>query len=504
VDLSSVSKVTKNYNWRGEHVGYQTNGTSIPCVEGNADYGQLRERIKRGECSEHEPKILAARKVYATTGELTGHDTNVGFVPNRPANRLHQLLQEAISSGLCVPEEPLQTATLEPIQALILCAVLDRRWHHLAGPFERAFAYRSHERAEEIDVTVRIRNIPEPPTDIAKHLFDALHVEGGSLDHLRPLQLGMIEVEVPIGLLQKLFRNERNHIPTSVSSFVEDALALHQERTGRSASKGPDIAWLLDMAGYCLTRLFADLSNMAIRAFTLEYGGVPPGHVREDSLLRSHLCFARFHNGQIYLRSLQHQGEQSFALKGQWPEGATLGRLADPVARRQTDFWQVASRIRELISAGFALEALVVANALLEVVLEQALAGAVSANGQARELIRKKGHNYRLELFKTIVDSKSEPGFDTKEFQEFGQAIEKIYSLRNAYLHQLALPVDSPWKMVEMDRMVDGLARFITDPHLLFITVGFLSSLQKTARSETVTLLLSELKRLPEWERKVQ
>lgn len=253
------------------------------------------------------------------------------------------------------------------------------------------------------------------------------------------------------------------------------------------------------MAPYFLTYAIANIVNVALQAFALEYGGVVPGHVTEDTLLRSSLCFARRVDGQISLHRLQHQGEQSFGLKGQWPTGSTLLRLADDELRKHLDLSFVASRVRQLFGAGFAMEALVVANAAFEVALEWALIGAVDTHSKARKLIADKGHSYRLELLNKIVSAKTEAGLNTEEFSKFMIALMEANSMRNSYLHQLVLPTSDVWKLAQLDRTVERVLLFITDPHRSFITLGFLVGLARIARSETVALLLAELQKLKEW-----
>lgn len=228
-------------------------------------------------------------------------------------------------------------------------------------------------------------------------------------------------------------------------------------------------------------------------------GGVVPGHVTEDALLRSLLSFARRADGQISLHRFQHQGEQSFGLAGQWQTGSALLRLADEKLRKQLDLYFVASRVRQLFGAGFAMEALVVANAAFEVALEGALVGAVDAHDKARKLMMGKGHRYRLELLQKIVAAKTERGLDTTEFSGFLFALTESNSMRNSYLHQLVLPTDDFWKLAQLDRTVERVLPFITDWHLSSITLGLLLGLARTARSETVALLLTELQKLKEW-----
>ena len=494
MDFSNINKVTKQYNWRGEHIGYQSGNASVPCDKRNTDYCQICDKIERGELIECEPNITDARKVYGENGKLTGFDTNLGFIPNREKNKLFQLLQKFISSEQCVLKEQAQTPPQDRVQTLILCVALDRRWQHLKGPFERLFSYRSHEKSQPIDVKVRIRNLPDPSTDVVMHVLNAFNVSPGIFEHVhyKSLQFGLIEIELPTKYLSKLFRNEKNYISEPFCPYVKDMFDLYCERTGRNPDREPGTDWLLGMAIFFLTRFFVDITNMAIRVFALEYGGVPPGHVREKDIFYSQLWFTRLENGQTRLY-VPPQNAQSFGLMGQWPDGAAIQWLTNSQITGKNNLWIVKSRIDQMIEAGFALEALTVANAFLEVLLQESLAGVVSKDKKAESIIRGIGHRYRINLLKKIVDAKTEPGIGSDEFHDFTQSVEEIYNIRNNYLHQLKLPVDHPWRIVEMDRLVDRHLRFITDPSLAFRTIGFLSNLKQIVHPATLSLIIGEI-----------
>lgn len=493
---ATVTSVTKQYSWRGELVGYRAETSFIPWAEGNTDFRLIRERIERNECSAHEPRFVSVRKVYGEDGKITGYDTDLGFVPDDDRNPLHQLLMQSACAGACVIEEPEAALQSEEIVALKLCNIFDRRWHHLEGSFERPFPYRPHSDGQGLEVLVRIRNIPSHAENVGENLRDYFdltdEMRGVFAD--KPLQLGIVEVEVPTDKLQKLFRNERTRLPEAIKSSVEDSLARHLVRSGRSAARGPNTQWLLMEARYFLTAFFADIANMAVRAFTRQFGGVPPGHLSERDLLKSHLVLARYRNGQVRLHSIQHQREHSFALKGHWPDSRTSTALRDAAGRRDSDFWDIASRLRQLISAGFAIEAIMVANALIETVLKRSLVTAASHCGKAQAALEEMGHKDRLKLLGKLAENQTEPGFRHDEFRGFMKAAVEIYQVRNDYAHELTLPVENSWKIVDMDRVADRLLRFVMDPHSASVTMGQFSSMASSPTDQTISLILSELR----------
>ena len=88
--------------------------------------------------------------------------------------------------------------------------------------------------------------------------------------------------------------------------------------------------------------------------------------------------------------------------------------LRDPIMRKHRDFWQITLRIRQLISAGFAIEALVVANALIETTLKELLKAACrDREDQVR--VEQIGHAGRLELLFELA-KKSTTGFHNGRF----------------------------------------------------------------------------------------
>ena len=385
---------------------------------------------------------------------MTGYDTIFGFVPVNLDNTLYQLIQNQISGGQSSLEEPLPEANVAEVNAIVLCAVFPRRWAHLVGPYERSFNYKSHPGAKEIPIDAKISNIPDDSTDVSIHLFEALKIKGfpyGGIG-LGPLQTGMIAVEVPVTHLLKLFRNERTHLPESLRSYIETQLEIHHFRTGRDVSRGPRRDWLVEWSSFYLGRLLADLSTIAVRTFALEYGGAPPGHITEETLLRTNLSFARTMDGIIRIQAIRHTPEPSFGLSGPWPDGVATNRVSDPVSRSDTDLWQIASRTRELVAGGFALEALVFANSVYEVILERALVDTVQVEPNLRQILRRRGHAYCIDILKLICSAGVEPALSTTEFVDFVSAITETYEVRNSYVHQLEIPTDDPWKMVDLER----------------------------------------------------
>ncbi len=494
MECSNVFIATKVYNWRGLHVSYHANNCWIPCDEGNRHFRALRERIAKKLCEELEPRITWARKVYSSEGRLTGYDCECGFIPHDFQNHLFQLLRSAIESGICQVEEPRGIdESMSKINSLIFCFVLDRGWQHLAGRLERSFEYRASPDSDPVALQVRLQNLPAEAGDVFPLVCEALGAEPP--EHpvlLKYLNAAMIEVEISVAHLLKIFRSELARIDERIAPFVNDQLEQHLTRSGRSKSRGPSIDWLIQMAPSYLTYALADTANVALQAFALEYGGNVPGHVMEDALLRAHLTFARHGDGSIRLSQFKHQGDNSFKVQGRWEGGAALAIVSNEQRRKVVDLQFVSSRVQRLFQSGFAMEALVLANAAFEVVVERYLAFVVAIDPIAEDKVQKQGQRKNLELISKIVLAETEPDLRGAEFKKFVSVMFEANTMRNNYLHQLVPPSQDPWRIAELDRIVGRVLPFLTEPFRSMNTLGCLCQ-YGGPRQETTLLLLAEL-----------
>lgn len=495
MECSNVFIATKVYSWRGVHISYHANNCWIPCDEGNRHFRAVRERIANKLCEELEPHITWASKVYCSEGRITGYDWEGGFIPQDFHNRLFQLLRAAIESGICQVEEPRGIdASMSKIDSLIFCVILDRGWQHLAGRLERTFEHRSNPDSNPVALQVRLQNLPAEAGDVFPLVCEALGTEPP--EHpisLKCLKAAMIEVEISVKNLLRIFRGELARVEERIAPFVKDQLEQHLTRSGRSESRGPSIDWLIEMAPNYLTYVVADTANVALQAFALEYGGNVPGHVTEDTLLRSHLTFARHHDGAIRFWQIKNQGDHSFQVQGRWEGGAALATVSDEQRRKVVDLQFVSSRVQQLFQSGFAVEALVLANAAFEVVVERYLALAVANDPIAEDMVIKQGHRQHLELLNKVISAKTEPNLQSAEFKEFVSAMFEMNTMRNNYLHQLVPPSQDPWKFAELDRIVGRVLPFLTEPFRSMNTLGCLFQ-HGGPRQETTLLLLAELK----------
>jgi hypothetical protein len=85
------------------------------------------------------------------------------------------------------------------------------------------------------------------------------------------VQVGVLEVEIPARSLPSLFRTERPRLDGRwTTPFLEDQLAQHLVRTGRSRARGPTSEWLVMFASWWIWRFVAGLGNTVVRTYILE------------------------------------------------------------------------------------------------------------------------------------------------------------------------------------------------------------------------------------------
>jgi hypothetical protein len=307
----------RQYNWRGSHVGYLCENASIPI--GSDHYGRVQAGIAAGTHREIEPEIKEAIKTFTIDGRLSGYETAHGFIPIDPSNRLFQILDKAIKAGICqIKEPPAEKGFFSDTEAVIVCVIFNRAWPNLAGPFERIFPYRSAEDVPARDLRITLRNLPND-TDAMRDK-DLIFKEYG-IDIFKepigsPIQTGILEIDIPSKELSKLFRTEHRRLERHMKSLVQDQLAQHYVQSGRSPSSGPAVDWLIPRTGWWLGRLVAGLANTVTRTYAREYGGAPPGYVREDVLARHAVIIARDREGKNHVCGIGNSPGRAFEFTG--------------------------------------------------------------------------------------------------------------------------------------------------------------------------------------------
>jgi hypothetical protein len=317
---------------------------------GNDEFRRIQDGVTAGTHIETEPVCDSASKVFDCERQLTGFDTNLGFVPKDPENRLFQLLDKAIKAGIYqVADSQENVSTIGEAESVTVCVIFGRAWPNLGGPYERIFRYRSAPECASRDLRVRLRNLPDEPNAVRSIdlILKEYDIEGiGS-----PIQCGILEIEIPARELSRLFRSEHHRLEPWVMDVVEDQLEQHYVRTGRSPSSGPTTDWLIPRTQLWLGRLVAGLTNTVTRTYIREYGGVPPGYVRKDVLARQAVIIVRDRGGKSRVCGIGNSGGGRLNLQGTWPDGAAMLAITNPESYPGGHKRQVLWRIRQMTEA---------------------------------------------------------------------------------------------------------------------------------------------------------
>ncbi|MDR7146168.1 hypothetical protein [Rhizobium sp. BE258] len=464
-ELDNIRFVVKAYNWQGAVIGYNlldpvnNTQTLVPLDAGNRHYRDLLDKIERGVCEIREPEFTFFSTVNGRGGAVTGHDTNLGFVPADSQNTLRQLLDAAIASRTLEDRGIAPKAILPQCSHLKLCLFFPRPWPHLAGPLYTDWRYRSDEDSFWTSVGIRLSNHPDNPQNPMVAALSWLGLETHPLpDLVPPLQQGLLEVEFSVKDLWALYRSEHRVGFGPFHSSIEDRLQYDLVRYGR-VGDSPDMRTLLALAPMFLRRAAIDVANNVAREFNKEFGGDSVGFIKELDLQQQHLCLLRDEEGIHHFWQFGQQPPHSFNISGSWD-------VAQPVVELNSLPLDVlTNRLRALIDGGFTLEAISVANGFYEQVCRGMVGGIVASDAQARAWVlssKKFGYDRSRSLLLSTF-SEVQDDWVKNSLMKLLEGFDKIYVQRNAYMHALRLVGHDLTRSVDMGRDANLLLKPLLD-----------------------------------------
>ena len=437
--------VVRNY------VSWQDGNNSVPLAEGNSDYQRIRAGLADGTYVEREPTINVAFPIRES-GNVTGWDTNLGFVADDPTNHLRSLLAAAFVAGL--KETELPPATDQPlVEAIVLCVIFDRPWRYLGNPVSRLFQYRSSGASKELELKATVRNLPSPSKLSAEA---ELLAEYGAATNMfapshAPVQFGTLEIEIPVQFMQRLLRTELTHLDQWTAEVIRDSIDEHLARSGRSS---PERLFVIGMAHMFLGRMAARLGNVVVREFSLESGGAPPGHIKPQALQEGRILLVqKLAGGTARWGGSNNPKWRDYKFPDVWPQ-----RSEDLQARGHQA--HVIRRVEQMMDAGFYMEGLVLLT-YLEVFVKEALTRAAVIPNTRASLVCM-GHGARLDLLKCLAALSALRSDVRTLISETAQRCASVYSLRNDYVHSLVLPDDQEWPTQEIELQVADMVQFFT------------------------------------------
>ena len=477
--LKSEKTVTRTFDWRGEHTGYQVANSWVPLDQKNTDAKTIAEMIASGAFTVLDPEITSAIPTRDRNGKVTGFDTNIGFVPHDKENALYKILELNLNDGKCDLKQSGHVPLQPKITHLIFCITFDRPWPHLAGEYSRSWKYRPNDKINWREFDIKMLNLPITADDLYPHILEALRVEGpnNAVGHqLLPIRKALLQIEIPVASLRSLYKGERAAGFGWIHAFLESSFAQNIVRSGRTTKEGPEIEWLIINAPQFLSRAVVDVTNSVINSFLREYGGQSVGYLSEATLHRALLVFARRVDASVVLHSSKFQPENNFQLQGEWLVGSPTPDTDEPHRLRQYSSEDALFRIRGLIESGFPLEALSIANAFLELIALPLALALAAGNRGAEEEVEKSGYTRRTEIIS--VGALAQPNDYIREaLQKYVGISREIYPHRNDYMHSLRSRNHDYWRTVDLERQANELLDPLLDKFHGGIWLGHLASI---------------------------
>lgn len=460
------------WNWKGELAGYKRiQGdavTFVPIAPGNTDYQRIIDGIAAGELATKPPALAWACPTCSIDGTQTGYDTDLGFVPCSKGNRLFARLLTAIDDGTCEVKTREQQPAVAPtdyVEHLIVCVFLDQAWPHVTENYQGALRLRPSRTTAVKQFTFCLRNLSDSEGKGALLLL--LEKHGCRFDIPptlnKPIQTGVLEIEVPVEDLRKILRGELTDDTNPQSGFLHDIVAQALARSGRKKEAGPPVDWLVAYANLYLQSFVSDFSNRVVEAFWNEYGGAPVGHVSPFSLQRHFLILHKTKAGSVSLGTFSSAGSKSFGLQGQWQHSVGHDLVSDDPHQPHHPVRRALSRLRMLTETGFHMEAVVLTNSILEVAVASALAASVAGHADLQREVKQLGHGVRLSLLDELTSVGAIDQKHTDERKTLVSDIRQIYRHRNDYVHELTMPGEVPFLDFRSQRNMYNLVRRFSD-----------------------------------------
>jgi hypothetical protein len=460
--------VEAQYNWKGVLTIYRRGDSFIPLDPRNRDYQEIQQAIADGECTINEPTLGNITRAFDRHGDFSGYHTRFGFVPNYLSNHLLELINAQIADGRCTVVDPSPVEPLPKLDKLVFPMILEQPWPHIRADFHGELSYASSIQSERRSFRFTLKNLPSESSDKLDLLLKHHNIVNSSSWSLSPLQFGVIEIEVPIKELRRLFKGERPIVQAWLSPLLEDMIEQHYAQTCRKTSEGPDVAWLISHVNSYMGHFVVEFSNQILDAFWMEYGDSPVPYISEGSIGSNCVVLGYTTSGMARLNTLMWNNKQNHGLEGQWSPQA-LQRFEQH--SRSDGFYQRTAlrRVTEMVRLGFHAEALALLNAFLEVAIRSTLVRCVSESVTHAKCVANIGHTHRLGIIDAIFESHLSQQRNlyifNDDFRNKLNGARAIYKSRNYFVHSLELPNSTGRLTLKDRRELESLFHNFVDYH---------------------------------------
>jgi hypothetical protein len=461
--------VTQQFNWKGELTAYVTDhNETVP--RGNSRFDEISESIAERRYVVRHPHFTSARQVIGYRGKLTGHDTNMGFVPMDGANHLRVLLAAALARGE-LTEDPWVDDRSDLLTHVVSCMPFDRRIPHLRQPTSLKWRYRSTPMDAWVDVDVMLSNLPTVHHDLQSEYLKERGIASTFPLSLSPISRGVIEVSFPVDRLVSLYRAESRTGLGWKEQFVTDEFERACVRDGRPQSS-PRTQSMIQLSPHFLHRPSADIANEVLLAINLEFGGPVAGFASEADASSRLTYLGRISDGTYKLLHLSSGGptHNEFNL-AEWKHRAL--QHDETETAQKLDFPRLQHRIRSLVDAGFALEAVSLGNAFFEHLALIILRDLVRDDAPAATNVSRLdfGHGRRLDVLERLSNSLAREPLGG-ELGSFVRNAREVYDHRNLYMHAMASRDHELTRSVDLTRLALRLLSPIVDHYQAFRLLG--------------------------------
>ena len=208
-----MSKAIKQYNWRGELIAYSYQNEStkayIPIDSSLHYYRELIQNISEGSCVVEEPIITCVEKSYNRNQSFNGYLYQGMFIPLDPINKLYQLIERYIKTGICLAKEPPKQNS--PLLTLLkVCIFFDSPWKCLKEPYTSTITYPIQDNAKTYGYKVCFFNLQIGDADRIDFLNKHYSINNAFPSLVAPHQIAVLEITIPINKLRSIFRIQKN------------------------------------------------------------------------------------------------------------------------------------------------------------------------------------------------------------------------------------------------------------------------------------------------------
>ena len=429
------------YDWKGNIFQYRRGPTWIPVDAGNRRYQEIIGSIAAGTCQVVNPRFEKALETHSKDGRITGYLCESGFVPLQTGNAVYAILKKQIDDGTCLVTAPPSVAQMTPeaqIEEFQVAVVFERRWPELDGELTSELPWVFGDGGTSRRFAFSVFNLKGGPDSIEDLLVKELT---GAPPHFRmgpPLSAAVIVVKVPMVHLRYVLKHFLNGSEDYLRTLLEDRLEQNFWQTGRKKSDGPSTEWLISHFNLYAHDFISDLANRIVEGYWLEYGGLPVGFLSTRDARNTHRIFAKTRDGKVKLHRSQSVDIRGSQRAKAWGPSVGLAAVSFGTESSMPTLQRALARVSMMVESGLAMEALVLANSVLEVSALETLCAAVHGNGKLLDRLERAGHRVRLDVLSVLAVQ--HPHLVATKLSDIVAAAKNIYHHRNDYVHDLALP----------------------------------------------------------------